>query len=72
MSKNEPRKIETNTLETIVSDVEKDAVIVAIQGWRMRIYGDDLNLKLGQSISIEYSGDIKDIHSVKLIGLADK
>ena len=70
MSKNEPRKIiTTNTLETIVSDVEKDAVIVAVQGWRMRIYGDDLNLKLGQSISVEYSGDIKDIHSIKLIGL---
>ena len=70
MDKVETKKTKTNTLETIVSDVEKGAVIVSIQGWRMRIYGDDLNLKLGQSVSIEYSGDIKDIHSIRLLGLA--
>lgn len=70
MDKIETKKTKTNTLEAIVSDVENDAVIVAIQGWRMRVYGDDLNLKLGQSISIEYSGNLEDIHSIRLLGLA--
>lgn len=70
MNKIEIKKEKTDILETTVVDVEVDAVIVSIQGWRIRVYGDDLNLKLGQNIFVEYSGDLEDIHSVKLLGLA--
>ena len=69
MNKVEIKKEKTDILETTVVDVEVDAVIVSIQGWRIRVYGDDLNLKLGQNIFVEYSGDLEDVHSVKLLGL---
>lgn len=63
-------KEEVKTLKAFVHEVEKDSIIVNIQGWRMRVYGKDLNIGVGREVPINYTGDLKDIHSIKLIELA--
>lgn len=63
-------KDEINTLQSTVLEVEEKSIIVNVQGWRMRVYGRDLsNIGVGREVSINYTGDLKDIHSIKLIGL---
>ena len=37
----------------------------------MRVYGKGLNVGAGREVSINYTGDLKDIHSIKLIELAE-
>lgn len=55
-------------VSTIVNIEEKSAIIL-VDGWRMRIYGNIKGLKLGQNIQVEYTGDIKNVHSIKLLPL---
>lgn len=53
----------------IVQEVESDAVIVTVDGWRMRVYFDEkvqvLVPKVGNSIKVKYTGDIKDPHTIR-------
>lgn len=56
------------TIELVAHEVEKDAVIVNIQGWRMRVYFDEGfkgNVSNGSNIKVEYLGDIENPHSIK-------
>lgn len=55
-------------IELEIHDVEENAIIVNIQGWRMRVYFEDgyeLLVGKGGLISVEYTGDINDAHTVK-------
>ncbi len=61
---------EIKQLKAIVHEVEDNSIIVNVQGWRMRVYGKNLNAGVGREVSINYTGDLKDIHSIKLIDLA--
>lgn len=61
---------ETKQLKAIVHEVEDNSIIVNVQGWRMRVYGKNLNVGVGREVEINYTGDLKDIHSIKLIDLA--
>lgn len=53
----------------IVQEVESDAVIVAVDGWRMRVYFDEkaqvLVPRAGNSIKVRYTGDIENPHTVR-------
>lgn len=60
---------ETQILKAVVHEVEKGSIIVNVQGWRMRVYGENLDVGVGREVEISYTGDLKDIHTVKLIGL---
>ncbi|MED1863227.1 hypothetical protein P4V41_07145 [Fictibacillus nanhaiensis] len=72
------KKTEVKTskeIELQIDDVEHDAVIVNIGGWRVRAYFDESlskddkeNLSHGK-ILVRYFGDLEDIHSVKLLPL---
>ncbi len=56
------------TTELVIHDVESDAVIVNVQGWRMRVYFDkdySGHLAKGLSIEVDYYGDIDDPHSIR-------
>lgn len=52
-----------------VQEVESNAVIVSVDGWRMRVYFEDnsqvLVPRVGQVIQVKYTGDIEDVHSIK-------
>lgn len=57
-----------------VHDVEEDALIVNINGWRKRVYFDELLTKeqkeqFGRLINVKYFGDLEDVHSLKLLPL---
>lgn len=56
------------TVELEVHEVEENAIIVNVEGWRMRIYFEDgyeLNVGKGALINAEYTGDIKKANTVK-------
>lgn len=64
------------TTELQVAEVEKDAYIVLLQGWRVRVYFDKYlskdkiaNVSQGRFIKVEYTGDLKNVHSIKLLPL---
>lgn len=71
MSKTDLTKVEEkiNKTDLTIVKVEENSVIVVIDGWRMRVYGNTKGLRLGQLISVEYTGDIENVHSVKLLPL---
>lgn len=53
-----------------VVEVEKDAAIVLFDGWRKRVYFDGKkDIREGQIIEVEYTGDLKDVHSVQFLKL---
>ena len=51
-----------------IHDTEEDAIIVNIEGWRMRVYLDE-NFKgkiaKGMPIEVQYYGDIKNPHGLR-------
>ncbi len=60
---------------TIV-EAEENAVIIKVDGWRMRAYFDESLSKedkhkyaVGRDIEVSYTGDIEDVHSIKLLTL---
>jgi hypothetical protein len=65
-----------STLSTVVQEVEQESIIINIDGWRIRAYFD-ATLKQekkekyteGSTVEIKYTGDLSDIHSVKLLKL---
>ncbi len=63
------KKIDLNIVE-----VEEFAVIVLVDGWRMRVYFDNTlpkenkkKLHKGKNVTAEYTGDMKDVHSIKFL-----
>lgn len=46
-------------------EIEQDAYIVLIEGWRMRVYFEEGYIAKGGSIDVEYTGNIKNPHSVQ-------
>jgi hypothetical protein len=56
-------------VEIKIDEVENFAIIVNVQGWRMRVYYDvDFNyenLRQGQFITVSYLGDIEDPFSIQ-------
>jgi hypothetical protein len=56
-------------IQLIIHEVEDFAIIVNIQGWRMRVYFDEgfkhEDLRNGQTVSVKYLGDIEDPHSIR-------
>lgn len=69
-------EVKINKIDLVAHEVEKNAIIVSIDGWRMRVYFDKNmsktrkeGIKKGQTFTVEYTGELKDIHSVKLLPL---
>ena len=64
-----------NKIELDVHEVEEQSVIVNIQGWRIRAYFDKALTEEQKAhyskgrITVEYTGDIEDVHSIKLLPL---
>jgi hypothetical protein len=56
-------------VEIKIDEVENFAIIVNVQGWRMRVYYDvDFNyenLRQSQFITVSYLGDIEDPFSIQ-------
>jgi hypothetical protein len=56
-------------IQLVIHEVEDFAIIVNVQGWRMRVYYDvdfkSENLRYGQTVSVKYLGDIEDAHTVQ-------
>lgn len=55
-------------IELEIHDIEENAIIVNVQGWRMRVYfeeGYELTVGKGGLITVEYTGDIKKANTVK-------
>lgn len=56
-------------VDLVVQEVEDFAIIVNVQGWRMRVYYDvDFNyenIRNGQAITVYYYGDIEDPFSIR-------
>lgn len=66
----------SKTLMTQIHDVEQESIIVNIDGWRIRAYFDSTlkqedkeKYNVGNLVEIQYLGDLKDIHSIKLLKL---
>jgi hypothetical protein len=74
-SKKTKEEVQTSkTINLSIAKVEKESVIVLIDGWRMRVYFDkDFKefdkLGNGQEIFVNYFGEISDPHSIKLLPL---
>jgi hypothetical protein len=56
-------------IDLVIHEVQENAIIVNVQGWRMRVYFDidfnPENLRYGQTVSVKYLGDIEDPHSIQ-------
>lgn len=55
-----------------VHEVEQDAIIVNVDGWRIRVYFDDSfknerrqALRFGNKIEVSYTGDLNKVHTLK-------
>ena len=57
---------ELQEVELDVLEVEENAVIVKVDGWRMRVYFDE-NYKYdqGKIVKAKFYGDINDAHTVR-------
>jgi hypothetical protein len=71
-------KIKAKKTALTVVKVEKDSVITSVDGWRIRLYFDkDLtkdkieSVKVGRQLEVEYTGNIKDVHSLKFSPLKE-
>lgn len=71
MSENKKMKIhEIKEIELDILEKEKNAFIVMLDGWRKRVYFDKNYVhKTGNKVKIKYTGDIKDVHSVRFLDL---
>lgn len=69
MSVKKEVKLETKEIELTVHEVESDAVIVNVDGWRVRVYFEEnttiVKPSYGQKVRVQYTGDIEDVHSIK-------
>ncbi len=57
---------EIKEIEIEVLEKELDAIIVRVDGWRMRVFFDkDFKGEISNKVLVKYTGDINDAHSVK-------
>jgi hypothetical protein len=60
---------EPKEIELVVHEVQDNAIIVNVQGWRMRVYFDEGTemdkFRFGQSVLVKYLGDIEDPHTIQ-------
>lgn len=56
---------EIKEVELEILEREKNAFIVRVNGWRMRVYFDKDYEQISGKIKAKYTGDIEDVHSVK-------
>jgi hypothetical protein len=67
--KEEAKVEQPKEIELVVHEVQDNAIIVNIDGWRMRVYFDEGvekdKFKFGQSVLVKYLGDIEDPHSIR-------
>lgn len=69
-TKTEPAKktVEAKEIDLTIIETEVKSVIVKLDGWRKRVYSDNeeiiKRLQVGNTIKVEYTGDIEDVHSV--------
>jgi hypothetical protein len=72
-TKEEPIVEVAKQVDLTIQEVEDFAIIVNVQGWRMRVYYDvDFNyenLRYGQLITVSYFGDIEDVFSIRFVKL---
>jgi hypothetical protein len=56
-------------VQLTIHEVEDFAIIVNVQGWRMRVYFDEGTemdkFRFGQSVLVKYLGDIEDPHTIQ-------
>jgi hypothetical protein len=77
MAKEETKTVlAPKSLTTTIHEVEQESIIVNIDGWRIRAYFDSTlkqedkeKYNVGNLVEIQYLGDLKDIHSIKLLKL---
>jgi hypothetical protein len=69
-------KEEVKQAQLTVAKVEDKAVIVVVNGWRMRVYFDESlgekaaeKFAKGQLITVEYVGELEDVHKLKFLPL---
>ncbi|MBL4950984.1 hypothetical protein JK635_01860 [Neobacillus sp. YIM B02564] len=59
------KKDEIKEVELDVLEKEENAVIVKVDGWRMRVYFDkDFKGIINNKVTAKYTGDIKNVHTV--------
>ena len=64
------KQVTTKKAEFRVAEVEPQSVIVLAQGWRKRAYFDGKkDIREGQMLEIEYTGDLENIHTVEFLKL---
>jgi hypothetical protein len=60
---------QSKQVDLIIQEVEDFAIIVKVQGWRMRVYFEEgfsgENLRNGQLMTVNYFGDIEDPFSIR-------
>jgi hypothetical protein len=56
---------EIKEVELDVVEKEGNAVIVIIDGWRMRIYFEGDYFLSSNKVLAKYTGDLSDVHSIK-------
>lgn len=66
--------METQTVFKTVHESTDDAIIINVNGWRMRVWFDELlpksdrqKIKKGNSILVEYIGDLDDVHNLEFL-----
>lgn len=68
-------KKENKSTILMIHEVEKDNIIVNVDGWRIRVSTAELSeqdknsLNFGRNVIVEYEGDLKDVFSLKLLPL---
>lgn len=69
MKKKVEKQSEIKKISLAIHDIEDNAIIVNIDGWRMRVYFehevDKKQFRIGQNVDVNYTGDIKNPHSIK-------
>ena len=66
--KNKKEEVKVLPKKTVLAihEIEENAFIVNIEGWRMRVYFDkDFKSQNGKEIEVSYFGDLNDPHSVR-------
>jgi hypothetical protein len=62
-------EVQPKEVELVIHEVQDNAIIVNVQGWRMRVYFDvdfnPENLRYGQTVLVKYLGDIEDARTIQ-------
>lgn len=66
----EIKKEEIKEIELEILEKEEDAFIVKVNDWRMRVYFNKGFEQKSNIIKVKYTGDIKNVHSIKFLKLS--